>query len=111
MAAESTGDAGRFTAPPCRYSMTCASALQIVGALVPSKPIVGELRGCCARQERECTDVVGIVLHGMSPHGQSCLNGLLKNLDPLIPYRQGNSAAFVIPIRTPLAISGAAPRA
>jgi hypothetical protein len=50
MAAESTGDAGRFTAPPCRYSMTlCASALQIVGVVVPRKPIVGELRGCCAR--------------------------------------------------------------
>jgi hypothetical protein len=51
------------------------------------------------------SDMVAI---GSCSSGQ---NGLLKNLDPFNPYRHGNSTAFVIPIRTPAAMSGLPSRA
>jgi hypothetical protein len=38
-------------------------------------------------------------------------NGLLRNREPASPYRQGNSAALEMPIRTPTAISGFTSRA
>jgi hypothetical protein len=38
-------------------------------------------------------------------------NGLLRNFEPLIPYRHGNSAALVMPIRTPATMFGLLVRA
>ena len=38
-------------------------------------------------------------------------NGLLKNRDPFNPYRHGKSTALVMPIRTPITISGFSIRA